>query len=162
MSRLANCRRQSASPGIASFPAHSARRAKRSEFYAGPVSSGCIFSGRRPDGGGFRETDPPNFSFRQNNCSFYSSCKALGEEVLHGADACYVWRPRMPLEWINSPRNYLAKLLHYPKLLDAENSLTYLPEFAAACIDCFEKSSLSGPTISPIPERSPPGKSLSG
>jgi dTDP-4-dehydrorhamnose reductase len=105
----------------------------------GHVSSGCIYSGRRPDGDGFRETDPPNFSFRQDNCSFYSGCKALGEEVLHGADACYVWRPRMPFEWTNSPRNYLAKLLHYPKLLDAENSLTYLPEFAAACIDCFEK-----------------------
>jgi dTDP-4-dehydrorhamnose reductase len=105
----------------------------------GHVSSGCIYSGKRGDGGGFRESDPPNFSFRQNNCSFYSGCKALGEEILQGAEACYVWRPRMPFESSNSPRNYLAKLLHYPKLLDAENSLTYLPEFAAACIDCFEK-----------------------
>lgn len=106
----------------------------------GHVSSGCIYSGRRPDGGGFRESDRPNFSFRQNYCSFYSGCKALGEEVLQGAQACYVWRPRMPFESSNTPRNYLAKLLHYPRLLDAENSLTCLPEFAAACIDCFEKN----------------------
>ncbi|MCA9086195.1 MAG: sugar nucleotide-binding protein, partial [Planctomycetaceae bacterium] len=58
----------------------------------GHVSSGCIFTGTRSDGSGFAETDPPNFSFRQNNCSFYSGCKALGEEVLHGASQCYIWR----------------------------------------------------------------------
>src|SRR5665213_1198784 len=38
----------------------------------GHISSGCIFTGRRRDGGGLRETDAPNFSFRTNNCSFYS------------------------------------------------------------------------------------------
>src|SRR5687767_8137077 len=48
----------------------------------GHISSGCIFTGRRTDGGGFRESDTPNFSFRTNNCSFYSGTKALGEEVL--------------------------------------------------------------------------------
>ena len=35
----------------------------------GHVSSGCIFTGSRPDGTGFIETDAPNFTFRQNNCS---------------------------------------------------------------------------------------------
>ena len=45
----------------------------------GHVSSGCIYTGRRADGCGFREDDPPNFSFRTNNCSFYSGTKALGE-----------------------------------------------------------------------------------
>ena len=48
----------------------------------GHVSSGCIYTGCRPDGTGFTETDAPNFTFRQNNCSFYSGTKALGEEVL--------------------------------------------------------------------------------
>ena len=43
----------------------------------GHVSSGCIYTGRRDDGKGFRETDPPNFSFRFNNCSFYSGTKAF-------------------------------------------------------------------------------------
>ncbi|MEN9404443.1 MAG: dTDP-4-dehydrorhamnose reductase, partial [Verrucomicrobiota bacterium] len=44
----------------------------------GHVSSGCIYTGSRPDGTGFTETDTPNFTFRTNNCSFYSGTKALG------------------------------------------------------------------------------------
>ena len=48
----------------------------------GHVSSGCIYSGARPDGAGFTEEDTPNFTFRAGPCSFYSGSKALGEEVL--------------------------------------------------------------------------------
>jgi dTDP-4-dehydrorhamnose reductase len=103
----------------------------------GHVSSGCIFTGSRPDGSGFREDDPPNFSFRQNNCSFYSGCKALGEEVLQGAQKCYIWRLRIPFENTANPRNYLQKLMSYQRLLDAENSLSELHEFVNACLDSF-------------------------
>jgi UDP-glucose 4,6-dehydratase len=103
----------------------------------GHVSSGCIFTGRRTDGGGFREEDAPNFSFRQNNCSFYSGCKALGEEVLEGAQRCYVWRLRIPFENTANPRNYLQKVMSYQRLLDAENSLSNLHEFVDACLDSF-------------------------
>jgi len=103
----------------------------------GHVSTGCIFTGRRGDGHGFTEADPPNFSFRQDNCSFYSGAKALGEEVLVGAKRCYVWRLRIPLENTSSPRNYLQKLLSYDTLLEAENSLSQLQEFVQACYDSF-------------------------
>ena len=103
----------------------------------GHVSSGCIFTGRRSDGAGFNESDAPNFSFRQNNCSFYSGCKALGEELLKGAENCYVCRLRIPFENTANPRNYLQKVMSYQKLLDAENSLSNLPEFVAACVDSF-------------------------
>ena len=103
----------------------------------GHVSSGCIFTGRRSDGGGFREEDAPNFSFRQNNCSFYSGCKALGEEVLQGAERCYIWRLRIPFDNKPNPRNYLQKVISYQRLLDAENSLSNLDEFVIACLDSF-------------------------
>ncbi|MCA9066181.1 MAG: sugar nucleotide-binding protein [Planctomycetaceae bacterium] len=103
----------------------------------GHVSSGCIFTGARPDGTGFTEQDPPNFSFRQNNCSFYSGCKALGEEVLEGAERCYVWRLRIPFNHVDGPRNYLSKLMRYDTLLQATNSLSHLDEFAAACVACI-------------------------
>ncbi len=103
----------------------------------GHVSSGCVFSGRRPDGDGFREEDPPNFSFRQNNCSFYSGCKALGEEILVGASQCYIWRLRIPFDNTSNPRNYLQKLLSYEKLLDAENSLSNISEFVEGCCFCL-------------------------
>ncbi len=105
----------------------------------GHVSSGCIFTGARPDGSGFTEEDPPNFSFRQNNCSFYSGTKALGEEVLAGRANVYVWRLRIPFDNVDSPRNYLSKMTRYARLLDATNSISELQEFVAATFACWEK-----------------------
>ncbi len=104
----------------------------------GHVSSGCIFTGRNKDGKGFTERDAPNFSFRQNNCSFYSGTKALGEEVIAGSNNCYVWRLRIPFNNTANPRNYIQKLIAYERLLEAENSLSCLDEFVKACVDCFQ------------------------
>jgi UDP-glucose 4,6-dehydratase/3,5-epimerase/4-reductase len=105
----------------------------------GHVSSGCIFTGSRPDGTGFIETDAPNFTFRQNNCSFYSGTKALGEEVLAGTPDVYLWRLRIPFDHRESPRNYLTKLMRYQRLLEATNSISQLQEFVAATFACWEK-----------------------
>ena len=102
----------------------------------GHVSSGCIFTGTPDDGTGFSESDAPNFTFRQNNCSFYSGCKALGEEVLESAERCWIWRLRIPFNHLDSRRNYISKMVNYDRLLDATNSLSHLNEFASACIDC--------------------------
>jgi dTDP-4-dehydrorhamnose reductase len=105
----------------------------------GHVSSGCIYTGARPDGRGFTETDTPNFTFRTNNCSFYSGTKALGEEVLAGKPDVYIWRLRIPFDNIDNPRNYLTKLLRYNRLLEATNSISQLEEFCAATFACWEK-----------------------
>jgi dTDP-4-dehydrorhamnose reductase len=105
----------------------------------GHVSSGCIFSGARPDGAGFTETDTPNFTFRTNHCSFYSGTKALGEEVLAGAPDVFIWRLRIPFNHVDGPRNYLSKLMRYATLLDAANSISQLDEFVAATFACWEK-----------------------
>lgn len=105
----------------------------------GHVSSGCIFTGSRPDGKGFTEEDTPNFSFRTDNCSFYSGTKALGEETLQGIDNVYIWRLRIPFDHRDGPRNYLTKLLRYKTLLEAENSISQLHEFVAATFACWEQ-----------------------
>ncbi len=105
----------------------------------GHVSSGCIYTGARPDGSGFTEEDTPNFSFRTNNCSFYSGTKALGEEVLAGRPDIYIWRLRIPFDHVDSPRNYLTKLMRYQRLLEATNSISQLEEFVAATFACWEK-----------------------
>jgi len=105
----------------------------------GHISSGCIYSGRREDGKGWTEKNEPNFSFRSPPCSFYSGTKALGEEVLEGAENCFVWRLRIPFNHEPSPRNYLQKLLNYENLLEAENSVSHLDEFCQKCIECFTK-----------------------
>lgn len=105
----------------------------------GHVSSGCIFNGSRPGGGGFTEEDVPNFTFRTNHCSFYSGTKALGEEVLAGRPAIYIWRLRIPFNHIDHPRNYLTKLMQYPRLLDATNSISQLDEFCTATLGSWEE-----------------------
>ena len=105
----------------------------------GHVSSGCIYNGAHADGTGFTEADTPNFTFRTNHCSFYSGTKALGEEVLAGAPQVFIWRLRIPFNEVDGPRNYLTKLMRYPRLLDATNSISQLDEFVAATFACWER-----------------------
>jgi dTDP-4-dehydrorhamnose reductase len=119
------------------LPGKIAAACEMSSIPWGHVSSGCVFSGAREDGSGFVETDPPNFSFRTNHCSFYSGSKALGEEILSDSQGCYIWRLRIPFDHRDSPRNYLSKILNYERLLSATNSLSHLEEFVNACIQCW-------------------------
>ena len=125
--------------GNAVLPGRIREACERTGTPWGHVSSGCIYSGERPGGGGFREEDTPNFSFRANHCSFYSGTKALGEEVLAGAQECFVWRLRIPFDEVNSRRNYLTKVMSYARLLDACNSLSQLDEFARATFECWQQ-----------------------
>ena len=104
----------------------------------GHISSGCIYAGDGPDGRGHSENDPPNFCFRTNNCSFYSGCKAMAEEVLADAEQCFIWRIRIPFNSEDSPRNYLSKLLQYDRLLNVRNSLSNLDQFVASCLASWD------------------------
>ena len=127
--------------GNAVLPGLIAEACRSLGIHWGHVSSGCIFTGRRPDGNGFDEEDQPNFSFRQNNCSFYSGTKALGEELLADElDRGYIWRVRIPFSNVDAGRNYLSKLIRYDRILEAENSLSNLTEFVDAALDCFVNS----------------------
>ena len=106
----------------------------------GHVSSGCIYTGRREDGQPFIEEDRPNFSFEQNNCSFYSGTKALAEDLIRkNWGNHYIWRLRIPFEEKHNPRNYLSKMLNYKKLLDAENSISNKFDFVNACVQSLKK-----------------------
>ena len=125
--------------GNAVLPGRVQAACERAGVPWGHVSSGCIFSGERPGGGGFREEDAPNFSFRTNHCSFYSGTKALGEEVLAGAENCFVWRLRIPFNQFDSPRNYLTKVMTYARLLEAANSLSQLDDFVRTTFECWQR-----------------------
>jgi UDP-glucose 4,6-dehydratase/3,5-epimerase/4-reductase len=124
----------------AALPAVAAEACQRLDVPLGHVSSGCIFTGNGPGGRGFSEQDRPNFTFQQNNCSFYSGCKALGEEALEPFGDCYIWRLRIPFDNTDSSRNYISKLLRYQRLLEARNSLSNLDEFVEACYQCYQDS----------------------
>ncbi|MCF3652123.1 sugar nucleotide-binding protein [Synoicihabitans lomoniglobus] len=125
--------------GNAVLPGRIAAACAAADVPWGHVSSGCIYTGSRPDGTGFTEEDTPNFSFRTDNCSFYSGTKALGEETLVGVDNVYIWRLRIPFDHRDNPRNYITKLLRYQRLLEAENSISQLHEFVEATFACWEK-----------------------
>ena len=131
----------------------------------GTVSSGCIYTGAKiadaagavkiePDLNaltlqklletrsaqvhGFAETDPANFSFTQNNCSFYSGTKAVAEQVLTQFPDFYLWRLRIPFEEEDNSRNYLSKIQRYPKVYQNWNSISHLGDFVSACLDTWE------------------------
>ena len=125
--------------GNAILPGRIAEACEATNTPWGHVSSGCIYTGSRDDGTEFTEADAPNFTFRQNNCSFYSGTKALGEEILKNTANVYLWRLRIPFDNIESPRNYLTKLIRYENLLEASNSISQLDEFVAATFACWEK-----------------------
>ncbi len=137
----------------------------------GHVSSGCVYSGAKivaDDGSvrvekdmtrpemrdliennperiqGFNEDDPPNFSFRNGPCSFYSGTKALGEEAIKGIGTCYIWRLRIPFDEIDGPRNYLSKVQRYAKVYDNLNSISHRGDFAKACLDLWQVGALPG------------------
>lgn len=100
----------------------------------GHVSSGCIYSGS-PNKNGWTEGAIPNFSFETPVHSFYSGTKALAEELLRNFEQIYIWRLRIPFDQFDSSRNYISKLLRYPKLLEATNSISHREDFVRACLD---------------------------
>jgi dTDP-4-dehydrorhamnose reductase len=130
----------------------------------GHVSSGCIYSGakvlekgkirtekdftkpelhtlvKKSPGKihGFTEADTPNFSFRDQPCSFYSGTKALGEEAIAGIGNSYIWRLRIPFDEFDNKRNYLSKVQRYAKVYDNVNSVSHRADFVRACLDAWE------------------------
>ena len=131
----------------------------------GHVSSGCVYNGGKifHDGTlrvekdltapalkrimeqspeaihGFTEVDPPNFSFRDPPCSFYSGTKALAEEAIAGIGQQFVWRLRIPFDEFDNARNYLSKLQRYTRVYDNVNSISHRSDFVRACLDLWEK-----------------------
>jgi dTDP-4-dehydrorhamnose reductase len=103
------------------------------------VSSGCIYTGNTLDKTGFTEEDEPNFTFKQNNCSFYSGTKALSEQTVLFNEKTYVCRLRIPFESNDNSRNYISKILKYTKLLNAENSCSNKQDFVRVCIEMIKK-----------------------
>jgi dTDP-4-dehydrorhamnose reductase len=136
----------------------------------GHLSSGCIFAGAKVvENGelrvekdlttpalremvenhperirGFTEDDEPNFSFRQPPSSFYSGCKALAEEAILTVGRCYIWRLRMPFDAHDQDRNFLSKLLRYPRIYDNVNSLSHREDFIRACLSLWERKAPFG------------------
>jgi|LakMenEpi03Aug12_release.lakeMendotaPanAssembly.Ray.scaffolds.fasta_scaffold80447_4 UDP-glucose 4,6-dehydratase len=95
------------------------------------ISSGCIYTGYKE--GGWTEEDEPNFNF--NNGSFYSGSKNLEQVLLQPyMRKSYLLRIRMPFGDEHHPKNFLTKLINYEKLIDFENSLSYIKDIVKTVI----------------------------
>lgn len=102
------------------------------------ISSGCIFFDEACEQGlppsiEFTNRDKPNFTFDQEYRSFYSGTKDLGEKLLKPFSNTSICRLRIPFNGEVNYRNYLYKVINYPKLVNATNSLSNLDEFVEAC-----------------------------
>jgi dTDP-4-dehydrorhamnose reductase len=112
--------------------------AKRGIYWV-HLSSGCIYAGDN-GGKGFSEEDPPNF-----DGSFYSRTKAWADRILldlhddKETSGVLILRLRMPFDDELQGRNLIAKLLKYRRVLDVENSLTYIPDFLEAARVLIER-----------------------
>jgi dTDP-4-dehydrorhamnose reductase len=98
------------------------------------LGSGCVYEGDN-DGQGFAEEDRPNYSG-----SFYSLTKAWADEIL-ARFPILILRIRMPFDDTLHARTLLGKLVRYRQVLDAPNSLTYIPDLLAAAAQLIQRRS---------------------
>ena len=99
--------------------------AKRSIYWV-HMSSGCMYEGEN-GGRGFAEDDVPNFTG-----SFYSRSKIWSDQILKECPGVLILRIRMPFDNSLHPRSVIMKISKYQKVLDVQNSFTYLPDFLMA------------------------------
>jgi dTDP-4-dehydrorhamnose reductase len=102
------------------------------------VSSGCIYNGYDKD---YTEEDEPNFGMF-NESSYYSKTKHEFEILTRNSNLKIV-RLRMPIDNdLNNPRNYLAKIIKYPNLINYKNSKTSILDLCS-----FIKKLIEHPTL---------------
>jgi 3,5-epimerase/4-reductase len=96
------------------------------------IGSACVFDGDN-DGKGHSECDAPNFSG-----SYYARTKAVADRLLL-EHPVLVLRLRMPFDDTDHSRSLISRLLNYPRVVDSQNSMTYVPDFVAAAVALIER-----------------------
>lgn len=104
------------------------------DIYLVHLGTGCVYSGDSSTP--FRETDPPNFFG-----SFYSRSKGVIDQLLNDFPILNL-RLRMPFDGSSSERNLINKLKKYDRVLDAENSMTYIPDLLSAVQKLIDKHAI--------------------
>lgn len=100
-------------------------------------ATGCIYDYNEgnPTDKGFSEEDPPNFYG-----SFYSRSKVIAETFIRNYDNVLTLRLRMPIDAdLRHPKNFICKIVNYPKVINVPNSMTILPELLPIAIDMTKK-----------------------
>jgi len=105
-------------------PIHLARIADEFNIQYVYLGTGCIFQYSSPENKDiFSETDTPNFF---GSC--YSILKGFTEQELKTYKNVLQLRIRMPIVPFSHPRNFIDKIVSYPKIVSIENSMTVLTD----------------------------------
>ena len=96
------------------------------------VGSGCVYEGDN-NGKGFSEEDVPNFYG-----SYYSKTKIWSQEALKDFDNVLILRLRMPILSYKDKRNFITKIVSYPKVINIANSMSILDDFLLAAKHLME------------------------
>lgn len=96
------------------------------------ISSGCIYHYDYKKHNAIREERVPDYFDL-----FYSRTKIYTEHVLmqlaqRKDTNILITRIRVPLDNVPHPKNLLTKLIKYQKVIDAPNSVTYIPDYIKA------------------------------
>jgi dTDP-4-dehydrorhamnose reductase len=92
------------------------------------IGSGCIFYGNSNKKTGWDENDSANPK------SFYSKTKYSCDLILKDLNNVCTLRIRMPVSSKDNPRNLINKLKSYDKIIDIQNSMTFMDDFER-CVD---------------------------
>ncbi|CAD5205909.1 unnamed protein product [Bursaphelenchus okinawaensis] len=93
------------------------------------LGTGCLFKYAK-DAPYYTESDLPNFVGNK-----YGVVKGYTDRFIGEFPNSLNARIRLPFNDENSPRNLLKKITSFNKLLDVENSITYLPDLLPALIN---------------------------
>lgn len=106
--------------------------AQRCRIHLTYMGTGCIFNGY-PEFG-YSEDDRPDFFG-----SSYSIVKGMTDTLIRGEGVLNV-RIRMPItDDLTDPKNFIAKIIRFPKICSHPNSMTYLPELLGYLISMIEE-----------------------
>lgn len=90
------------------------------------ISTGCIFQGNYF----WTEDSTPNF-----NNSIYNNSKIDSEKIANMYDKSFIFRLRIPFDYIDHPKNIISKMKKFDKVGIQPNSLTNINDFARIVVD---------------------------
>lgn len=99
------------------------------------LGTGCIFSYEDPEDPPFTVESKPNFTG-----SSYSTVKGYTDQLTKLFTNVLNVRVRMPIMGQDHPRNFISKILKYPKIYNTLNSMTVLEDAIPALIDEVKKA----------------------
>jgi len=104
----------------------------KKNIYFAHIGSGCVYQGENR-GRGYTEDDVPN-----NLSNIYVRSKIISENVLKELPGLHL-RIRMPLDDRPHERNFIDKVLKYPKVIDEQNSITTVPHLIGGLGELIER-----------------------